>query len=112
MSDPDAYELIEIFIPDDPGIDKFYSLSVKEKLRVIKLGLVVTQECNEKVQLWNDCKWQETIDLLKASSNEKIDALKNTISQMKIKHDEYCKLSIKQQDNSRSNAVHAEKQLH
>ena len=112
MSNSDDYELIETFIPDDPSIDKFHSLSVKEKLKIIKLGLVVTQECNEKIQLWNDCKWQKTIDSLKTSSNEKIDMLKNTISQIKTKHEEYCKIANTQQSALINNAIQAEKQIH
>lgn len=56
--------VIETYIPDDKSICEFHSLSLENKLKVIRLGLFVYNEGAGCLQAWDNEEWQKKIDTL------------------------------------------------
>jgi hypothetical protein len=55
-------EMIEAYIPDDPAIERFHSLSNANKTKVIKLGLAFLDEGRVRSQGWDNAEWQARLD--------------------------------------------------
>ena len=68
-------EIIELYIPDDPTISQFHSLSGKEKIRVIRLGLTFLEGGTQKLQCWENDQWETQLKDIKASHESEKTAL-------------------------------------
>jgi len=55
-------EMIEVYIPDDPAIERFHSLSNANKTKVIRLGLAFLDEGRDCTQGWDNAEWQARLD--------------------------------------------------
>ena len=52
-------QVVEVFLPDDPRIEEFHSLSGEDKLKVVRLGLAFLSEGTKHLQKWNSGEWEE-----------------------------------------------------
>jgi len=91
-------EVIEIYIPDDPEIQDFHSLSSAEKLKIIKLGLALYKSGNQKLQYLNNDEWEKQIDEIKTSHNTEMERLEDKVSLANQRLVEYTIESKSRQD--------------
>ena len=54
-------EVIETYILDDPTISAFHGLSLKEKKKVIRLGMLFIENGNTNTQLWENDEWDKKL---------------------------------------------------
>lgn len=92
MSDSsgDELEVIEVYVPISNTIDDFFTLTAKDKLKVIQLGLEFYKQGNTKMQYWNNKDWEDKISSINTQHINKqnllqseIDNLNNYVTQIK-----------------------------
>ena len=76
-------ELVEVLLPSNPFIDKFHTLSQKDKLNIIQLGLTLFERGMDKVQFLQNKEWEEKITKLEENHNLKVESLENKIQKEK-----------------------------
>jgi hypothetical protein len=54
--------MIEVYLPDKDEIKKFHSLSEKDKILTIKMGLLFMKEGISHLQSWNNVEWEKKMD--------------------------------------------------
>lgn len=57
--------MIEVYLPDKDEIKKFHSLSEKDKILTIKMGLLFMKEGISHLQSWNNVEWEKKMDHIK-----------------------------------------------
>ena len=58
----DEETMIEVYLPDKAEIKKFHSLSAKDKLLIIKMGLLFMNEGVNHLQSWNNVEWEKRME--------------------------------------------------
>jgi len=103
-------ELIEVYLENDKTTEKFFSLSLNEKKRVIQLGLKFIEDGNKHIQLWNDKEWQQKLSNIENEYSEKISKLELTIKKNEERFIEERIESNKHQEQIITDAIKTEKQ--
>jgi hypothetical protein len=91
-------EVVEVYIPDDPDIQEFHSLSNEQKLKIIKLGLAMSASGNRKLQYLNNSEWEKRIESLKERHATEKERLEDRASATDQRLLEYTKESKSRQD--------------
>ena len=91
-------EVVEVYIPDDPEIQNFHSLGNEDKLKIIKLGLVVFESGNRKLQYLNNNEWEKQIEAIKATHISEKEKLEDKVSAADVRLVEYTIESRSRQD--------------
>lgn len=76
-------ELVEVLLPSNPFIDKFHTLSQKDKVNIIQLGLTLFERGMDKVQFLQNKEWEEKITKLEENHNLEVESLQNKIQKEK-----------------------------
>ena len=72
-------DVVEVFLNQDDEISEFFSLSTKEKNKVVALGLLFRKHGLNKVQFWENSEWEEKILSLERDKNAEISELKQSL---------------------------------
>ena len=91
-------EVVEVYIPDDPDIQEFHSLSNEQKLKIIKLGLAMSASGNRKLQYLNNSEWEKRIESLKERHAAEKERLEDRASATDQRLLEYTRESKSRQD--------------
>ena len=98
MEDTEDVPVVEAFVPDDPSIETFHSLSLKEKLRVIRLGLAFRSHGENKTRMWENEDWEQRILEMQDAHKKRVESLLREQAQMK----ESLATTIRDQERSRA----------
>ena len=90
--------LVEVFLPNDPKIKEFYSLSLEDKTKVVRLGLAFLSEGTNHLQKWNNCEWEATIKAVEDRNQLERDKLMEQIRTNDAQFTNYVHTSNVRQD--------------
>ena len=81
MTDTEDVEcdLIEVLLPSNPFIEKFHSLSQKDKVNVIELGLSLYERGMDKIQFLQNKEWEEKITKIQESHTIELDSIESKL---------------------------------
>ena len=84
MSDSsgDELEVIEVYVPNSNTIDDFFTLTAKDKLKVIQLGLEFYKQGNIKMQYWNNKDWEDKISSINTKHINKQNLLQSEVDNL------------------------------
>ncbi len=85
MTDTEDVEcdLIEVLLPSNPFIEKFHSLSQKDKVNVIELGLSLYERGMDKIQFLQNKEWEEKITKIQESHNIEVESIESKLQREK-----------------------------
>jgi hypothetical protein len=72
-------EAVEVFLNKDDEINEFFSLSIKEKNKVIALGLLFRKKGLDKIQFWENSEFETKIKTLESEKNLQIAQLEHNL---------------------------------
>lgn len=72
-------EAVEVFLNKDDEINEFFSLSTKEKNKVIALGLLFRKKGFDKIQFWENSEFESKIKTLESEKNLQIAQLEHNL---------------------------------
>ena len=102
-------DVIETYLPDNDSINEFHSLSLENKLKVIRLGLFVYNEGAGKLQGWDNEEWQKKIDKLTEEHSQSIEEERRQYEMLEKSFDEYKLFASEQQTKCIEGAVQGER---
>lgn len=102
-------DVIETYLPDNNSISEFHSLSIENKLSVIRLGLFVYKEGATKLQGWDNEEWQKKIDALKSSHSNEIKESNKQYECLQESFEKYKLYASQQQSSCIEGAVMGER---
>lgn len=85
----EAVEMIEVYIPDDPAIERFHSLSNSNKTKVIQLGLAFLDKGRDCTQGWDNAEWQARLDRVHEEYAAKRTIMESKVEEMQRAFEEY-----------------------
>jgi len=103
-------DVIETYILDDPTISKFHSLSLAEKKRVIRLGMLFIENGNTSTQLWENDEWDKKLQNTIKSYEEKLASIQLKLDKSNLDFKDYCSSRDKHQQTLIDSAIVAEQQ--
>ena len=103
-------EVIETYILDDPTISAFHGLSLKEKKKVIRLGMLFIENGNTNTQLWENDEWDKKLQNTIDAYEDKLSKLQARLDKSGADFQEYCSSRDKHQETLISSAITAEQQ--
>ena len=93
-----AEQVVEVFLPDDPRIEDFHSLSGEDKLKVVRLGLAFLSEGTKHLQKWNSGEWEATIKGIEERNHAEKERLMEQIRASETQFTDYVHASKIRQD--------------
>ena len=103
-------DVIETYILDDPCISKFHTLSLLEKKRVIRLGMLFIEDGNTKTQLWENDEWDKKLQKTIDAYEERIVDMQEKLTKSNADFQDYCSSRDKHQQTLIDSAITAEQQ--
>jgi hypothetical protein len=103
-------EVIETYILDDPCLSSFHSLSLVEKKRVIRLGMLFLEDGNTKTQLWENDEWDKKLQKTIDAYEVRIVDMQEKLTKSNADFQEYCSSRDKYQQTLIDSAITAEQQ--
>ena len=103
-------DVIETYILDDPTISKFHSLSLVEKKRVIRLGMLFIENGNTTTQLWENDEWDKKLQSTSENYEEQLSKLQIKLDKSDSDFQDYCSSRDKHQQTLIDSAITAEQQ--
>ena len=94
----DEETMIEVYLPDKAEIKKFHSLSAKDKLLIIKMGLLFMNEGVNHLQSWNNVEWEKRMENIREIYECEKSSLKVQIETKKKDFDTYSKENKERQE--------------
>lgn len=110
QSQQEELDVIETYILDDPTISKFHSLSLAEKKRVIRLGMLFIENGNTSTQLWENDEWDKKLQNTIKSYEEKLASIQLKLNKSNLDFKDYCSSRDKHQQTLIDSAIVAEQQ--
>ena len=103
-------QVVEVFLPDDPSIEDFHSLSAEDKLRVVRLGLAFLSEGTKHLQKWNNGDWESTIKAIEERAEMERDRLQEQLRISESQFDDYVHSSKVRQEALAKEISNSERQ--
>ena len=110
QSQQDEQDVIETYILDDPSISKFHSLTLSEKKRVIRLGMLFIEDGNTNTQLWENAEWDKKLQSTIENYEEQLTKLQQKLDKSSQDFKDYCSSRDKHQQTLIDSAITAEQQ--
>lgn len=104
-----AVDVVETYLPDCDSISGFHSLSLDNKLRVVRLGMFVYNEGTNKVQGWDNDEWQKKVDDLQAKHEAELDRSAKQFECLQRSFEDYKRYATEQQTSCIEGAVLGER---
>jgi hypothetical protein len=101
--------VIETYLPDDKSICEFYSLSLENKLKVIRIGLFVYNEGSSNLQGWDNDEWQKKINSLTEEYDMNLEKSHRQYDSLQKSFEEYKRYASEQQTMCIEGAVLGER---
>jgi len=73
-------DLLEVYIPKNDRIKNFFELNNNDKVKVIELGLIFTENGTYQINTWDNEAWENKIKLIKEKYEFENNSLKNKIN--------------------------------